>query len=58
VQRLQAFKFALLPKAEQARTMRRFAGSCRFVYNKALVFQKSSYESGQTFGSAASWNTN
>jgi len=38
--------------------MRRFAGSCRFVYNKALVFQKSSYESGQTFGSAASWNTN
>ena len=27
--------------------MRRFAGSCRFVYNKALAMQKSLYEQGQ-----------
>jgi len=26
--------------------MRRFAGSCRFVYNKALVLQKERHEKG------------
>ncbi|MDY7537869.1 helix-turn-helix domain-containing protein [Undibacterium sp. 5I1] len=33
MQRLQAFKYALMPNGEQQRDMRRFAGSCRFVYN-------------------------
>ena len=27
--------------------MRRFAGSCRFVFNKALAFQKERYENGE-----------
>ena len=29
--------------------MRRFAGACRFVYNKALALQKANYEAGGTF---------
>jgi putative transposase len=38
--RLQAFKFELMPDGGQARDMRRFAGSCRFVFNKALAMQQ------------------
>ena len=49
MQRLQAFKYELMPNGEQARDMRRFAGSCRFVYNKALALQKSNYEAGGKF---------
>ncbi|MBC3893129.1 transposase, partial [Undibacterium sp. LX40W] len=48
MQRLQAFKYELMPGSEQQRDMRRFAGSCRFVYNKALAMQKSLYEQGAT----------
>ncbi|KGK41373.1 hypothetical protein LH51_15520 [Nitrincola sp. A-D6] len=43
MQRLQAFKFELMPDGEQQRDMRRFAGSCRFVYNKALALQQAHY---------------
>jgi hypothetical protein len=39
MQRLQAFKFELCPNGEQDRLMRRFAGACRFVFNKALALQ-------------------
>ena len=46
MQRLQAFKFELRPNGAQARSMRRFAGSCRFVYNQALALQKATYEAG------------
>ena len=49
MQRLQAFKFELMPNGEQQGDMRRFAGSCRFVYNKALALQKTSYEAGGKF---------
>ena len=35
MERLQAFKFELQPNGEQAQQMRRFAGSCRFVFNLA-----------------------
>jgi putative transposase len=35
--RLQAFKFELMPNGQQTRNLRQFAGSCRFVYNKALA---------------------
>ena len=35
----KAFKVELRPDGEQARQMRRFAGSCRFVFNKALALQ-------------------
>lgn len=47
--RLQAYKFELAPNGAQARDMRRFAGSCRFVYNKALVLQRANHEAGQKF---------
>jgi putative transposase len=39
MKRLQAFKFELRANGGQQRQMRRFAGSCRFVYNKALAWQ-------------------
>jgi len=47
--RLQAYKFELKPDGEQLRGMRRFAGSCRFVYNKALAMQKENHETGNKF---------
>ncbi len=47
MQRLQAFKYELMPTGEQQRQMRRFAGSCRFVFNKALALQKDRYERGE-----------
>jgi len=40
MQRLQAYQYEILPNDEQRRRMRRFAGSCRFVFNKALALQK------------------
>lgn len=49
MKRLQAFKFELMPTGEQKRAMCRFAGSCRFVYNKALALQKENYEVGNKF---------
>ncbi|MEJ9852242.1 helix-turn-helix domain-containing protein [Escherichia coli] len=47
MKRLQAFKFALMPDGQQERQMRRFVGSCRFVFNKALALQKERYEPGR-----------
>ena len=47
MQRLQAFKYELMPTGEQQRQMRRFAGSCRFVFNRALALQKERYERGE-----------
>lgn len=47
MERLQAFKFELMPMGEQQRDMRRFAGSCRFVSNKALAMQKARHEAGE-----------
>ncbi len=49
MQRLQAFKYELMPTGDQQRDMRRFAGSCRFVYNKALALQKANHEAGNEF---------
>ena len=49
MKRLQAFKFELMPNGEQLRDMRRFSGSCRFVYNKALALQKENYDAGKKF---------
>ena len=46
MERLQAYKFELIPTGEQARKMRRFAGVCRFVYNKALALQQERYAAG------------
>ena len=47
MQRLQAFKYELIPDGQQVRQMRRFAGSCRFVFNKALALLKARYERGE-----------
>ncbi|MCP5169965.1 MAG: IS200/IS605 family element transposase accessory protein TnpB [Hahellaceae bacterium] len=47
MKRLQAFKYELMPDGEQQRTMRRFAGSCRFVFNKALALQQAHYAEGK-----------
>jgi putative transposase len=44
VLRLQAFKFKLRPNGEQLRNLRQFAGSCRFVYNKALALNVERYD--------------
>ncbi len=48
MKRLQAFKFELIPTSEQAQNMRRFAGSCRFVFNKALAWQTEQYAADNT----------
>ena len=49
MQRLQAFKFELRPNGGQERDMHRFAGACRFVYNRALALQKANHEAGGKF---------
>ena len=49
MKRLQAYKFQIMPNGEQARSMRRFAGSCRFVFNKALALQIDNHEAGEKF---------
>src|SRR5690554_6141852 len=47
MQRLQAFKYELMPNGRQQRQMRRFVGSCRFVFNRALALQKQRHEQGE-----------
>ena len=49
MKRLQAYKYELKPNGQQLRHMRRFAGSCRFVFNKALALQKTNHEAGNKF---------
>ncbi|HEX9640603.1 MAG TPA: transposase [Candidatus Krumholzibacteria bacterium] len=44
----QAFRFELMPTGEQRRLMRRFAGSCRFVFNRALALQQECYRQGES----------
>jgi putative transposase len=46
MKRLQAFRYELMPTGGQRRQIRSFAGSCRFVYNKALALQKELYNQG------------
>ena len=56
MKKLQAFKFELMPTAEQELNMRKFAGSCRFVFNKALAWQKAEYaRDNETPMSYATW---
>ncbi|MEC5212409.1 putative transposase [Polaromonas sp. CG_9.5] len=49
MQRLQAYKFELMPNGAQQRDMRRFSGACRFVFNKALALQKANTQAGEKF---------
>lgn len=48
MKRLQAYKFELMPNGEKIGLMRRYAGACRFVYNKALAWQKEQYANDKT----------
>lgn len=45
--RMQAFRYRLRPTGEQERRMRRFAGACRYIYNRALAEQKVRYAEGE-----------
>jgi putative transposase len=47
MKRLQAYRYELMPSGQQQRQMRRFCGSCRFVFNRALALQKERYERGE-----------
>ena len=47
--RLQAYKYELMPDGGQERDMRRFAGACRFVFNRALALQKENHDAGGKF---------
>jgi putative transposase len=47
MKRLQSFKYELVPDGKQQQQMRCFAGSCRFVFNKALDLQQQRYEQGE-----------
>ena len=42
--RLQAYRFELRPDRKQRHQMLGFAGSCRFVFNRALALQKELFE--------------
>ncbi|TNV10473.1 virulence protein [Buttiauxella sp. B2] len=53
MKRLQAFKFQLRPDGQQERDMRRFAGACRFVFNKSLALQNENHEVGNKYISYA-----
>src|SRR5260370_29792761 len=47
--RLQAYKYELIPSGDQQRDMRRFAGACRFVFNKALALETANHAAGNKF---------
>ncbi|MDM2845495.1 transposase [Citrobacter sp. Cpo090] len=49
MKRRQAFKFRLRPDGQQEREMRRFAGACRFVFNRALARQNENHETGNKY---------
>jgi putative transposase len=40
ITRLQGYQFELRVNEEEAHQMRGFAGSCRFVFNRALAFEQ------------------
>jgi putative transposase len=45
--RRHGYKFEAQPNGEQLPNLRRFAGGCRFVYNKALALNKERYEKNE-----------
>lgn len=45
----QGFKFRLRPSTQQSALLRRYAGCCRFVWNKALAEQQARYTRGDKF---------
>ena len=49
MKRLQAYKFLIEPNGQQQRAMRSIAGSCRYVWNKALARQIENHKDGGKF---------
>src|SRR5258706_2741719 len=49
MERLQAYQYELRPNGAQQRDLRRFAGACRFVFNKALALQQANHAAGEKF---------
>ena len=49
MKRQQAFQFELYQDEEKESSMRKFAGACRFVFNKALAIQIGNHEAGNKF---------
>ena len=49
MKRRQAYKFEVMENGSQQRDARRFAGACRFVFNKALALQEQNYKDGGKF---------
>jgi len=47
MQRFQSYKFKLRASADQALQMRRIAGCCRFVFNRALALQNQRRDEGR-----------
>ena len=47
LKRLRTFKFETRPSGQQKQRMRRFAGSRRFVFNRALALQKECHKQGE-----------
>ena len=44
----KAYRYELMPKGEHIRKMKQFCGCARFVFNRALAYQKAQYESDNT----------
>ena len=53
---LQAYKFQLKPNGEQIRSMRKYAGNARKVWNLALARQKEHHAAGEKFTNAFGMN--
>jgi putative transposase len=47
MKRLQAYKYQLKTNETEERILLRFAGSCRFIFNKALALQQERREQGE-----------
>jgi hypothetical protein len=47
MKRISAYRFRLLPTAQQASHMARTAGSCRLVWNQALEAQRAARAAGE-----------
>jgi putative transposase len=46
MKQLQSFRFELFADGEKECCMRKFAGACRYIFNKALGIQITNYEAG------------
>jgi putative transposase len=46
MQRLQTSRYELMPTGKLERDLWRFAGSCRFVFNKIVALQTAKLEAG------------